>query len=172
MPSGLLLVYNPLSQSSKVCLCVDPSRESKINKSSVNSSFQTGYPHIPNISKNLVKSQFYVTSTVCDISNFYTNTHLDIWGSLLSAVYLQSPEKGSIYPTLNPSKRVGLEVYIYTGSKFGFTDSGSLSCLAKSWFTALYSKYFPESKHKIPGPQLIEINNDLRASMTSIQEPV
>ena len=163
-PSGILLVYNPQSTSSKVRLCVDPSRQCNVTKMSVNDNFKTGFPHIPDISKNLVKSQFYLTACVGDVSNFYTNNHLDIQGSLLSAVYLQQPADQCIYPTLDPARHVPLEIYLYTGSKFGFTDAGSLSCLAKSRLTGLYNQNYPKSKHKIPGEQLIQVNNDLKAS--------
>ena len=34
--------------------------------------------------------------------------------------------------------------------------------MAKTQFTTLYSANFPESKHKIPGNMLIEVNNDLK----------
>ena len=77
---------------------------------------------------------------------------------------MQFPPKGSFYPTRDPDWKVGLEVYVYTGSIFGFMDTGSLSCLAKTKFTELYKKHFPMSIHKIPNHQLIQINDDLRES--------
>ena len=46
-----------------------------INSSNVH-NYLTGFPHIPDISKNLVKSQFYLTACVGDVSNLYTNNHL------------------------------------------------------------------------------------------------
>ena len=110
----------------------------------MNDTFNAGFPHIPDIAINLIKSQFYVINCIGDISNFYTNHHLDVEGALLSAVVLQQPVSGSPYPTLDPNRDVPLELYLYTGSKFGYIDAGSLSCLAKSMLPSLYEKNYPE----------------------------
>ena len=79
----------------------------------------------------------------------------------LSGVFLQEPVEGSKYPTLDPNHKVLLQIYLYTGSKFGYIDAGSLSCLAKSKLTTLYQKHYPQSIHKIPSKHLIQVNNDL-----------
>ena len=84
----LLLMFNPQSQSSKVRLCVDLSRPSKFSQKSVNDSFAAGFLHIPNIATNLIMSQFNVINCIGDISNFYTNHHLDIEGMLLCGIFL------------------------------------------------------------------------------------
>ena len=128
---------------------------------SVNDSFLAGFSHIPNIADNLIKSQFFLTNAIGDISNFYTNNRLDISGALLSAVFLQQPENGSIYPTLNPQRQAPLKLYLYTGSKFGYMDSGSLACLAKSKLTGLYQKHFPECIHKLKHADLLQVKADL-----------
>ena len=159
--AGLIIVFNPRSQSSNVRLCVDPSRNSKSANKSVNDTFKVGFPHIPNIAINLIKSQLYVTNCVGDISNFYANHHFNIEGSLLSAVFLQTPIDGSKYPNLDSDGQVMLELYLYTGSKFGYVDAGSLSCLAKSMLPLLYNKHYPNSIHKIPSKQLLGIKSDL-----------
>ena len=82
-----------------------------------------GFPHIPDIENNLLRSQFHVTNAINDISNFYTNNHLDVEGSLLSAILLQEPQAGSKYPSLNPERKVPLILYLYMGSKFGYIDT-------------------------------------------------
>ena len=86
--AGFLLVFNPQSQSSKVRLCVDPSRPAKSSQKSVNDSVKAGFLHIPNIAMNLIMSQFNILNCIRDISNFYTNHHLDVPGILLSGIFL------------------------------------------------------------------------------------
>ena len=71
MAAALLIVFNLNSQSSKVCLCMDPSRQSRSTNLSVNDSFEVGWPHIPDIAENLIKFQFNIVNTTGDISNFY-----------------------------------------------------------------------------------------------------
>ena len=159
--AGLLMVFNPQSSSSQVRLCVDPSRVSRLANKSVNDSFHAGFAHIPNIAQNLIKSQFFVTSTMGDISNFYTNHHLDVKGSLLSAVFLQQPIIGSKYPTLDPNRNAPLEIYLYTGSKFGYIDAGSLACLAKTKLTKLYQEHYPDCIHKLSPSNLEQVKADL-----------
>ena len=82
---------------------------------SVNDLVEAGFPQVPNIAANIIKAQFNLTNTVGNISNFYMNHHLDVPSTLLSGVFLQSPEKGSIYPTLDLSKNAPLEIFLYTG---------------------------------------------------------
>jgi hypothetical protein len=162
--AGLILVFNPQSDSSKVRLCVDPSRVAKITKKSVNDTFHAGFPHIPDIAQNLIKSQFYLTVAIADIANFYMNNHLDIEGALLSAVFLQRPVDGSQYPTLDPERQAPLMTYLYTGSRFGYTDAGSLSCLAKTKLMDLYSKHYPIGLNKLSENNLAEVKAKLIAS--------
>ena len=150
-----------MSQSTKVRLCVNPTIPSHLTGSSVNQYFNCGYPHIPNIGQTLVTSQFYLTFVLGDIQNFYTSTRVDNTGVLLSAVYLQEPAKSSVYPTLSPERRSSLQLYIYTAAKFGFTDAGSMTSLAKTKFVALYQRHFPPGVHKIPADQLAGVNQSL-----------
>ena len=130
----------------------------------MNDSFEVGWPHVPDIVENVLKTQFNLVNAVSDISNFYTNNHLDIKGALLTDVFMQSPDSGYIYPTLDPDVNRPLEIYLYRGSKFGFVDSGSLACLAKSKLTDLYNENYPSSIHKLPPEQLKQVKEDLIAS--------
>ena len=134
--SAIILVYNP----AKIRLCVDPARQTASGQS-INQVFRAGHPHIPAITDCLISSQFYVTHTLADISNFYTNCLLDSTGTLLSAVYLQAPSGNNIYPTLDPqNKTTPLTLHLYRGAKFGYKDSGSIACLGKSLLTKTYSE--------------------------------
>ena len=53
--ASLTLVYNPQSSSSKVHLCVDPSRQNSAHKS-VNDIFYSGCSHLPDIAENIITS--------------------------------------------------------------------------------------------------------------------
>ena len=108
----LLIVLNPNSQSSKVRLCVDPSRPSRSTNLSVNDSFEVGWPHVPDIAENIIKFQFNLVNAIGDISNFYMNNHLNTEGMLLSGVFMQSPKSSSVYPTLDPNVNRPLEIYL------------------------------------------------------------
>ena len=77
---------------------------------------------------------------------------------------MQSPPKGSMYPTLDPEVNQPLEIYLYRGSKFGYVDSGSLAGLAKSKLTELYAKNYPDCIHKLPLNLLKQVNTDLITS--------
>ena len=85
-------------------------------------------------------------------------------GTLLSGVFMQSPPKGSMYPTLDPEVHQPLEIYLYRGSKFGYVDSRSLAGLAKSKLTELYAKNYPYCIHKLPSNLLKQVNTDLITS--------
>ena len=138
--SAILVMYNPASSSTKIRLCVGPARQTASGQS-INQVFRAGHPHIPAITDSLISSQFYVTHTLADISNFYTNCLLDSTGTLLSAVYLQAPSGNNIYPTLDPpNKTTPLTLHLYRGAKFGYKDSGSIACLGKSLLTNTYSE--------------------------------
>ena len=76
-------------------------------------------------------------------------------------MFLQEPVTGSQYPTLDPDRNVPLQLYLYTGSKFGYVDASSLSCLAKSMLPSLYEKHYPKYIHKIPSKQLLQVKADL-----------
>ena len=161
LPSGLLVVYNPLSQSTQVRLCVNPAIPAKNSGDTVNKAFACGFHHIPRIGETLVTSQFFLTFVLGDIQNFYTSTRLDDAGSLLSAVYLQEPFPGSRYPTLSPERKARLKLFVYTAAKFGFTDAGSITNLAKSKFVALYQKHCPPGIHKVEPQHLAQVNESL-----------
>ena len=130
----------------------------------MNDLFQSGWSHIPNITENLIRAQFNISATFADIHNFYMQHQLDKHLSLMSGVFLQSPAEGSAYPTLDPSVKRPLEVYLFTGAQFGYVDSGSLSCLVKSRLTALYEEHYPPSFHKLPPKQLADVNTALTKS--------
>ena len=98
MEAALLIVINLSSQSSKVHHCVDPSCQSRSTNLSVNDSFEVGWPHIPNIAENLIKFQFNLVNAIGDISNFYTNNHLNVEGMLLSGVFMQSTQMALYIP--------------------------------------------------------------------------
>ena len=159
--SAILLVYNPNSTSTKIRLCVDPTRQTYSGQS-INQIFKAGHSHIPAIASCLLSSQFYVSHALADISNFYTNCLLDSTGTLLSAVYLQAPVDGSKYPTLNPlNKTAPLKLHCYTGAKFGYRDSGSIACLSKTLLTRTYSENYPSCLHKLDESQLARIRSTL-----------
>ena len=143
---------------------MDPSRQTKNTHKSVNDIFQTGFAHIPNICENIIRSQLQILNVIGDISNFYTNNRLSIEGALLSAIFLQEPIEGTKYPTLNPHRNAALRLYLYIGSKFGYIDSGSLSCLAKSRLSTLYNQHYPNCIHKINSKDLIKVHTDLITS--------
>ena len=123
--------------------------------------FFPGHHHIPQISNCIIKAQFSLSHALADISNFYTNHQLDEQGALLSAVLLQTPPEGSIYPTLDPNRDVPLQLFIFVGAKFGYKDSGSLAGLAKSLLTKIYHEKYPKCIHKIPKNQLEEVKSTL-----------
>ena len=159
--SAILLVYNPASTSSKVRLCVDPARQTASGQS-INDVFKSGHPHIPDITNCLISSQFYVSLSLADISNFYTNCLLDSTGTLLSAVYLQAPNSNSKYPKLDPNdKSSPLKLHLYTGAKFGYRDAGSIACLSKTLLTKTYADNYPECIHKLTQQQLAKIKETL-----------
>ena len=157
----LLIIFNLNSQSLKVHLSVDHSRQSRSTNLSVNDSFEVGWSHIPNIAESLIKFQFNLVNAVGDISNFYTNNHLNVEGTLLSGVFMQSPPDSSAYPTLDPEVQRPLEIYLYRGSKFGYMDSGSLAGLANFKLTELYQQNYPACIHKLSGEDMFELNHRL-----------
>ena len=79
-------------------------------------------------------------------------------------MFLQRPEAGSRYPRLDPGSDAQLDIYLYTGSRFGYSDAGSLSCLAKTKLTDLYDKHYPTCLHKLPKKNLLQVNADLKGS--------
>ena len=138
----LLLIYNPHSKSSPIQLCADPSSKNK-KGASINDTILPGNAHLQPITTNLLKAHFAVVHTTGDISNFYLQSGLNIQNSLNSAIYLQEPDKGTIYLTLDPTKNKNLKIYIYVSCKFGWTDTGNLANLTKGALTDIYEKYFP-----------------------------
>ena len=96
--AALLVVFNLNSQSSKVCLCMDPSHQSRSTNRSVNDSFEVGWPHIPDIAENLIKFQFNLVNAIGDISNFYTNNHLKRKAHCYLECSCKAPQKALYIP--------------------------------------------------------------------------
>merc|ERR1711942_230186 len=76
-----------------------PSSKNK-KGASINDTILPGNAHLQPITTNLLKAHFTVVHTTGDISNFYLQSGLNIQNSLNSAIYLQEPDIGTIYPTL------------------------------------------------------------------------
>ena len=102
--------------------------------------------------------------TTGDISNFYLQSGLNIQNSLNSAIYLQEPDKGTDYPTLDPTKDKRLKIYVYVSCKFGWTDAGNLANLIKGALTDIYEKYFPNCKNKLGKVDLSKVAQILKDS--------
>lgn len=164
IPAALLLVINPNSESSKVCLCVDPLWPRKSSAQSLNDYFLLPILHVPLIQTNLLISHFFVSSVIGNISNFYMQHHLYLEDALLSAVYLRAPEANSVYPTLNPESNTPLAIYLYTVTKFVFWDSGGLSCLAKSELAALFGELYSQFVHKLSDTDFTLLSKILKNS--------
>ena len=55
-------------------------------------------------------------------------------------------------------------MYIYQGTKYGFSDSGGLACLTKQHIPTLYKNHYPESRHKLPDTSLAIVRDILAKS--------
>ena len=91
-------------------------------------------------------------------------TKLDIESALNSTIFLQKPNVGSKYPSLDPLSNNELSYYNYTACKFGWSDSGNLANLAKCQLTSIYNKHFPACNNKVNTKDLEWIHQTLKAS--------
>ena len=66
----------------------------------------------------------------------------------MSAIYLQG-NKNSKYPTLDPTCKDPLLLWIFRCANFGYADASSLSCTAKNLIATFYRKHFPNGLHKM-----------------------
>ena len=78
-----------------------------------------------------MRAGFFMTTVHGDLNNFYMMSHLDEISSLMSGIFLQTPQPGSKFPTLDPNVNRPLEVWLFTAARFGFSDAGGLSAISK-----------------------------------------
>ena len=98
-PSPVHIVCNPSSKSTPVRLVVAPNRINKSTRQSINSALHSGLPQLPKVQQILLKYRLSLSLVIADLCAFYKRNVIDPYGSLLSAVYLQS-STDSKYPKL------------------------------------------------------------------------
>ena len=88
--SPLHIVGNLGSKSSPMRLVVTPNRINRSTRQSINSAFHSGLPQLPKMQEILCKYRLSLSFTVADLVAFYKRNIIDPFGSLLSAIYLQT----------------------------------------------------------------------------------
>lgn len=109
----------------------------------------------------ILRYKFSISLCLADLSCFYKINILDVKGSLMSAIWLQSNSR-HIYSLLDPINKAKLKIWIIRSANFGFSDGTALENTVKCSIRKFYNTHFPESMHKLSEVDVKTIINTLK----------
>ena len=119
-----------------------PNIVNKVTNSTINDLIHTVLHRHISLQSVILQYRFAITSCLADLSCFYKRNLLDVKGSLMSAIWLQSNPNDK-YPFLEPTSKAKLRILIIRSANFGFKDRTALANMTNV-HGQFYNEHFPK----------------------------